>query len=167
MDVQVQDCEKYSLKPDIRIGNYYFKWDASDGLGIDVREINHFKNFIRKIIPLLEQYMIFLQNKIDKNDPFKDKKQICIKEKYDKKISFLMFIDSQGSTLFFREESCNVDDVSKHEKDFGVESLKLSNINSSSNNNDRTIKVELKWLLGELLFDRNKQDNLRKKTSQK
>jgi hypothetical protein len=160
MDVQVQNCEKYSLKPDIRIGNYYFKWDANGGLGIDVREINHFKNFIRKIIPLLEQYMIFLQNKIDKNDPFKDKKQICIKEKYDKKISFLMFIDSQGSTLFFREESCNIDNMSKHEMDYGVESLKPSNINSGSNQS--TIKVELKWLLGELLFDRNKQDNLKK-----
>ena len=53
MDVQVQDCEKYSLKPDIRIGNYYFKWDDNGGLGIDVREINHFKNFIRKIIPFM------------------------------------------------------------------------------------------------------------------
>ncbi|WP_148685640.1 hypothetical protein [Candidatus Nitrosocosmicus hydrocola] len=163
MDVQVQDCEKYILKPDIRIGNYYFQWNANDGLGIDVREINHFKNFIRKIIPLLEQYMIFLQNKVDKNDPFQDKKQICIKEKYNKKISFLMFIDSQGSTVFFREESCNVDDVSKHEIDYGVESLKPSNINCSSNNNDSTIKVELKWILGELLFDRNKQDGLKKK----
>ncbi len=161
MDVQVQDCEKYSLKPDMRIGNYYFKWDANDGLGIDVREINHFKNFIRKVIPLLEQYMIFLQNKIDKNDPFKDKKQICIKEKYDKKISFLMFIDSQGSTLFFREESCNIDIMSKHKMDYGIESLKPSSINSSSDQS--TIKVELKWQLGELLFDRNKQDKLKKK----
>lgn len=162
MDLQVQDCEKYSLKPDIRTGNYYFKWDANGGLGIDVREINLFKNFIRKIIPLLEQYMIFLQNKVDKNDPFKDKKQICIKEKYNKKISFLMFIDSQGSTLFFREESCNIDDTSPHKMDYGVESLKPSNIDFHSNNNRSTIKVELKWLLGELLFDRNKQDKFKK-----
>ncbi len=107
--------------------------------------------------------MIFLQNKVDKNDPFQDKKQICIKENYDKKISFLMFIDSQGSTVFFREESCNVDETCQHKRDYGVESLKPSNVNSSSNNNDRTIKVELKWQLGELLFDRNIQDKLKKK----
>jgi len=163
MNIQVQDYEKYTLKPDIRIGNYYFQWDAN-GLSIDVRETNHFKNFIRKIIPVLEQYMMFLQsvekNGMDKNDPYSDKKQISIKERYNNRISFLMFIDYQGSTVFFREESHIIDNnLSKHVKDYGIESVNPSNINSGSGKNHSTIKMELKWLLGELLFDRNKQVN--------
>lgn len=162
MDVQVYDYEKYSLKPDIRVGNYYFQWDAN-GLGIDISETQHFKNFVRKIIPVLEQYMMLLQkegieNGVDKNDPFSDKKRICIKERYNKTISFLMFIDSQGSTVFFREESCSIANRSKHARDYGIESVNPGNINSSSKNHG-TISIELKWLLGELLFDRNKQDN--------
>jgi len=162
MDVLVHDYEKYSLKPDIQVRNYYFQWDAN-GLGIDISETQHFKNFVRKAIPVLEQYMMLLQkegkeNGMDKNDPYSDKKRICIKERDGKKISFLMFIDSQGSTVFFREELCSIDNRSEHERNYGTEYVNPSNINSSSKNHG-TIKIELKWLLGELLFDRNKQYN--------
>ena len=92
MNVQIQDCDSYLSKPDIRIGNYYFHWE-SDGFGLGKHEANHFKNFIRKLLPVLEQYMIFLQDEkkekgIGINDPYRDKKQICINDKYNKKISF-------------------------------------------------------------------------------
>ena len=155
MIVQVQDCESYLSKPDIKMGNYYFQWE-SDGLGLTTGEINHFKNLIRKLIPVLEHYMIFLQdekkeNSINKNDPYRDKKQISIKDKYNKEISFLMLIDSQGSTVFFREETCDIDVRSKFKDGHKIYSENPSKIDS---NDSSDIKIDLKWLLGELLFDR-------------
>ena len=177
MDVQVQDSKKYNLKPEIRIGNYYFQWNAK-GLGIDVHEINHLKNFIRKIIPALEQYMVFLQNEkkneTDKRDPYTHKKQICIKEKYNKRISFLMLIDSQGSTFFYREESCGIVDNKRLKVEPGDDEDSYSE-NSVVNNSIVTddnhgqgdsggsgqVTAELKWLLGELLYDRKPQKQRR------
>ncbi|VFJ13675.1 hypothetical protein [Candidatus Nitrosocosmicus franklandus] len=185
MEVQIYDYKKYIFKPDIRIGNYFFQWDANE-LGIDVHEINHLKNFIRKIIPVLEQYMILLQNENKKeevgrkNTYTNDRKQLCIKEKYDKRISFLMFIDSQGSTFFYREETCylitgdkssifntkTVSDVYSENSmnDKGLDDNSIINYGysdgDSGNHNNRTlIKTEVKWLLGELLFDRNPKKN--------
>jgi hypothetical protein len=160
MDIQIQDYEKYCYKPDIRIRNYYFQWDTG-GLGLATHELNHFRNFVRKVIPVLEQYMIFLQNdnNIDRNDPYRDKKQICIRDKYNQKTSFLMFIDSQGSTIFFREESCEVDIKPKPQYGYdaySVDRSKIDSNNSSSNNDHSNVKIDLKWLLGELLFDRVK-----------
>lgn len=181
MEVQIYDYKKYSFKPDIRIGNYFFQWDANE-LGIDVHEINQLKNFIRKTIPVLEQYMIFLQNEnkkegVGRKDTYtNDRKQLCIKEKYDKRISFLMFIDSQGSTFFYREETCNLiaDDKSSifntetvadvySENSMNNKGLDDNNIinygdsdgDGGNRNNCAPIKIEVKWLLGELLFDRN------------
>jgi hypothetical protein len=105
--------------------------------------------------------MIFLQNdnNIDRNDPYRDKKQICIRDKYNQKISFLMLIDSQGSTIFFREESCEVDIKPKPQYGYdaySVDRSKIDSNNSSSNNDHSNVKIDLKWLLGELLFDRVK-----------
>lgn len=161
MEVRVYNREKYILKPDIRIRNYYFQWNEY-GFGINSNEANHFKNFIRKTIPVLEQYMRLLQNEgkigIDKNDNFRDKKQICVNEKYNKNISFQMFIDSQGSTLFFREESCEIgiDDGSQSAYGCGIKSKDQSNMNFfNSNHNDN--KMGVRWLLGKLLFDRKQQ----------
>ena len=124
-------------------------------------DLNHFKNFVRKVIPVLEQYMIFLQNdnNIDRNDPYRDKKQIFIRDKYNQKISFLMFIDSQGSTIFFREESCEVDikpQLQNGYEIYSVDRSKIDSNNSSGNNDHSKVKIHLKWLLGELLFDRTK-----------
>jgi hypothetical protein len=172
MDVQVRNYEKYNLKPEIRIGNYYFQWNAK-GLGIDVHEINHLKNFIRKIIPPLEQYMVFLQNEkkneIDKRDPYTDKKQICIREKYKKRISFLMFIDSQGSTFFYREESCDIVDNKRFKVETEDDSYSENSVDNNSIVTDHDnghgdsgqVTAELKWLLGELLFDRKPQTQRR------
>ena len=170
MELKVNDIKKkYALKPDIKVGNnYYFQWNVH-GFGLaDTNEINSLKNFIRKLVPLLEQFMKFLQteNVYNAKDPFKDKKQLCIVEKHNKKIFFVMTIDSQGSTLFYREEKCSlvVDDNGEKMKEDGDEVYLLDTDNSSSNNNngnnstDNSInEVELKWLLGELLFDRQKK----------
>lgn len=170
MELKVPDTKKYSLKPDIRVGsNYYFQWNTGGGFGLEeASEINSLKNFIRKLIPVLEQFMQFLQkenkNSIDKKDPFFDKKQLCIKEKHNKKISFLMTIDSQGSTFFYREEKCSIVGNSNSEKMKGNDSdddeVYLLDTDKSNNSIDPGItNVELKWILGELLFDRQKKQN--------
>ncbi|HYF98990.1 MAG TPA: hypothetical protein VD815_02760 [Candidatus Saccharimonadales bacterium] len=172
MELKANDIrKKYALKPDIRVGNnYYFQWNDS-GFGLaDSNEINSLTNFIRKLVPMLEQFMKFLQteNVYNAKDPFKDKKHLCIVEKHNKKIFFVMTIDRQGSTLFYREEKCSNDvvvDNGKKMKENGDEVYLLDTDNSSSNNNNHSNnftdnsnnEVELKWILGELLFDRQKK----------
>ena len=113
--------------------------------------------------------MIFLQtekkNEIDKRDPYTDKKQICLKEKYNKRISFLMFIDSQGSTFFYREESCDIVDnqsfkVETRDNSYSENSVDNNSIITDHNDGHEgggQVTAELKWLLGELLFDRASQ----------
>ena len=166
MELKANDIKKkYALKPDIKVGNnYYFQWNVH-GFGLaDSNEINSLKNFIRKLVPMLEQFMKFLQTESVYNpkDPYKDKKQLCIVEKHSKKIFFVMTIDSQGSTLFYREEKCSVImvvDNDKKMKENGDEVYLLDTDNNNSNNfTDNSInEVELKWILGELLFDRQKK----------
>jgi len=151
----------FSLKPTVRIGSYFFKWSDND-YGICPSESSVFKNFIRKMIPLLEHYMNIL-NFEDKNNSQKnllsDKKHhICIVEKYNMNVSFIMFIDSAGSTVFYREEKFYVRSKElenlEEEKDHNTLVLQTRN-NKMANHNI----VSLKWLLGELLFDRLKTTN--------
>lgn len=164
MELKANDIKKkYALKPDIKVGNnYYFQWNVH-GFGLaDTNEINSLKNFIRKLVPMLEQFMKFLQteNVYNAKDPFKDKKQLCIVEKHNKKIFFVMTIDSQGSTLFYREEKCSVVIINDGEKMAGDNGeAYLLDVNGNNNNftDDGINKVELKWILGELLFDRQKK----------
>ena len=150
----------YSLKPTVRMGSYFFKWSDTD-YGICPSETSIFKNFIRKMIPLLEYCMSVLnfehKNNSQKN-LLKDKKHnICIIEKYNSNVSFIMYIDGTGSTVFYREEKFHI-----RSKEF--ENLEAKDHNSlvlqTCNNRmaDHNI-VSLKWLLGELLFDRVKTAN--------
>ena len=97
----------YSLKPAVRMGSYFFKWSDSD-YGICPSESSVFKNFIRKMIPRLEYYMNVLnfeyRNNSQKNLLGDKKHHICIIEKCNLTVSFIMFIDGAGSTVFYREE---------------------------------------------------------------
>ena len=158
----------YSLKPDVRIGSYFFKWSDND-YGICPSESSILKNFIRKMIPLLEHYMNILNFEY-KNNSQKNKKllggkkhHICIVEKYNMNVSFVVFIDSAGSTLFYREEKFHVGS-----KDFengegeGEEKVHNLFVLQTRDDDNKMINhniVSLKWLLGELLFDRLKTTN--------
>ena len=149
----------YSLKPAVRIGSYFFKW-SDNGYGICPRESNVFKNFIRKMIPLLEHYMNILNFEYKNNSQKKllgDKKHhICIVEKYSMNVSFIVFIDSAGSTLFYREEKFHVGSKefeNPEEKDHNRFVLQTRDEDNKMTNHNI---VSLKWLLGELLFDRLK-----------
>ena len=151
----------YSLKPTVRVGSYFFKWSDTD-YGICPSETSIFKNFIRKMIPLLE-YCLSVLNFEHKNNSqknlLKDKKHnICIVEKYNSNVSFIMLIDREGSTVFYREEKFHI-----RSREF--ENLEGRNHDSfvlEKRNNvmvANTNIVSLKWLLGELLFDRVKTAN--------
>ena len=143
------------------MGSYFFKWSDND-YGICPSESGFFKNFIRKMIPLLEYCMSVLnfehKNNSQKN-LLKDKKHnICIVEKYNSNVAFIMLIDREGSTVFYREEKFHIRSrefenlEGRNHDSFVLE--KRNNIMVANTN-----IVSLKWLLGELLFDRVKTAN--------
>ena len=142
------------------MGSYFFKWSDND-YGICPSESSVFKNFIRKMIPLLEYYMNVLnfeyRNNSQKNLLGDKKHHICIIEKCNVNVSFIMFIDGAGSTVFYREEKFHTKSKefeNFEEKDHNSFVLQTPN-NKMVNHNI----VSLKWLLGELLFDRLKTTN--------
>lgn len=114
------------------------------------------------MIPLLEYYMNILKfgykNNSQKNRLRDKKHNICIIEKYSVNVSFIMFIDSAGSTVFYREEKFRAKfkqfENLEEDKDHGSFVLQTPN-NKMTNHNI----VLLKWFLGELLFDRLKTNN--------
>ena len=142
------------------MGSYFFKWSDTD-YGICPSETSIFKNFIRKMIPLLEYCMSVLnfehKNNSQKN-LLKDKKHnICIIEKYNVNVSFIMFIDSAGSTAFYREEKFHAN--SKEFEDLENKDHDRFVLQTRDNKMANHNIVSLKWLLGELLFDRLKTNN--------
>jgi len=144
------------------MGSYFLKWSDKD-YGICPSESGFFKNFIRKMIPLLEYYMNVLNFKYKDDSQeklLKDKKHnICIIEKYNANVSFIMLIDGEGSTIFFREEKfCIRSDEIEKAKVRDHDSFVLQTRNNRMMTTNTNI-VSLKWLLGELLFDRVKTAN--------
>jgi hypothetical protein len=156
----------YSLKPAVRIGSYFFKWSDND-YGICPSESSVFKNFIRKMIPLLEHYMNILNFEYKNSSQKKllgDKKHhICIVEKYTMNVSFIVFIDSAGSTLFYREEKFHVgskdENLEEEEEEKQVHKQFVLQTRDDNKMTKYNNIVSLKWLLGELLFDRLKTTN--------
>lgn len=165
------------LKPTVKIGNYFFVWNE-DSPGIYSNEIDSFNNFIKKMIPYLEECMNVFKgnNETDKdNDNDRssgnggvgrggaggkgikfqkmliDKGRICISEKYNNKISFVLNVDNIGTTIFSREEH-----VLFVENITTANDLRLVESQRKWESDDDQKSVILKWKLGELLFDRIK-----------
>jgi hypothetical protein len=124
------------------------------------------------MIPLLEHYMNILNFEYKNNSQNKkllgDKKKhhICIVEKYSMNVSFIVFIDSAGSTLFYREEKFHVGskefengEVREEEEEEKVHDHFVLQRRDDNNKRTKYNIVSLKWLLGELLFDRLKTTN--------
>ena len=87
-----------------------------------------------------------------------DKKHnICIIEKYNVNVSFIMFIDSAGSTAFYREEKFHA--KSKEFENLERRIMTILFYKHADNKMANHNIVSLKWLLGELLFDRLKTNN--------
>lgn len=165
------------LKPTVKFGNYFFAWNESSP-GIYSNEIDCFKNFIKKMMPYLEACMnVFSVNNdndkdTDKGDDrssgdggggrvrrggikFKkmliDKGRICISEKYNNKISFVLNVDNIGTSIFSREEH-----VLFVENITTADDLRLFESQHKWESVDDQKSVIIKWIIGELLFDRIK-----------
>ena len=78
-------------------------------------------------------------------------------------VSFIVLIDSAGSTLFYREEKFNVGFKDFENREVGEkEGVHNGFVLQTRDANNKMTKyniVSLKWLLGELLFDRLKTTN--------
>ena len=150
-------------KPEIRFGNYFFQWSENAKSGLAIDEINSFRNFVKKLIPFLEQYMILLQDKSktsQNSNSYHEKKKIFLEERHNRFISFLLFVDIEGKTIFYRQEKCElIDDAEFAEEDNNslpsARKQLATNVDQSSRQS-KNCSVEIKWRLGELLFDRTK-----------
>ena len=82
-------------------------------------------------------------------------------------VSFIVLIDSAGSTLFYREEKFHVgskefENGEVREEEEEEEEVHNKFVLQRRDDNNKMTKyniVSLKWLLGELLFDRLKTTN--------
>lgn len=150
------------VKPEIIFGNYFFMWDKKS-LGLYSNEIVKFKKFLKDMIPYLETMMKMLDRDYSsisassKNDTLKkmifDKGQLSLTYKYNSCITFILNIDSSGSTTFFREERIliNDDDIyNKIKNRYNSKDMMLLNKLKEFDN-----MVYVKWKLGDLLFNRS------------
>jgi hypothetical protein len=154
-------------KPEIRFGNYFFQWDKTVKFGLSYDEINSFRNFVKNVIPFLEQFMMLLQNesKSSQGNSYHEKKKLFLEDKHNNLISFLLFVDIEGKATFYRQEKCDlidaIDDdlVSKedHNKQPILVAEQLATDSYKSSKQIKYCSIAIKWLLGELLFDRTKK----------
>jgi hypothetical protein len=155
-------------KPEIRFGNYFFQWDKAVKFGLSYDEINSFRNFVKNVIPLLEQFMMLLQNesKSSQGNSYHEKKKLFLEGKHNNLISFLLFVDIEGKATFYRQEKCDLigaddDDNLDSKEDDNKQSLlvaeQLATDSDKSSKQNKYCSIAIKWLLGELLFDRTKK----------
>jgi hypothetical protein len=150
-------------KPEIRFGNYFFQWDEGTKFGLSHDEINSFRNFVKKVIPYLEQCMKLLQDasKFSHGKSYHERKKLFLEDKYNSVISFLLFVDVDGKTTFYRQEKCELiddqefnvdgDDPQHHE----IKQL-VTDVHQLRRQSEYRF-LEIKWILGELLFDRTEK----------
>lgn len=160
------------IKPEIKFGNYFFKWNEKS-LGIYSNETVKFKSFIKKMIPHLEYIMKSINvnsslSNLTKNDAIKkeilEKGQFSLTNKFNNNIIFILYIDSNGFTTFFREEQILIDKET-HNKITNHVNLNYNNfikdIESENDPKDFAKYISIKWNLGDLLFDRKGKESIR------
>jgi hypothetical protein len=150
-------------KPEIIFGNYFFLWDEKS-MGLYSNETIKFKNFIKNVIPYLETMMKMIDtyfssslSSSSKNDAVKkivfDKKGLfSLTDKYNSYITFILNIDNDGSTIFFREERILINDelYNKMKNHYNSKDMVLLDKLKDLDN-----VVSVKWKLGDLLFNRS------------
>lgn len=147
-------------KPEIWFGNYFFQWDEGTKFGLSHDEINSFRNFVKKVIPCLEQCMKLLQDasKSSHGKSYHERKKLFLEDKYNSVISFLLFVDVDGKTTFYRQEKCElIDDQEFNVDDDDAQHSTVKQLTTEVSQLRRQNKhryLEIKWILGELLFDR-------------
>ncbi len=148
-------------KPEILFGNYFFVWDENSP-GLYSNEIGKFKIFIKNMIPYLEMIMMKLIDinnvnsfrgdssvhlKSDIKRMIIDKGKFTISSKYDNQVFFVLNIDKEGDTTFFREEKILFNENM-------YDTFELKNNSFLNKLKDGNTNLSLKWKLGNLLFDR-------------
>ena len=146
------------VKPEIVFGNYFFIWDVNSP-GLYSNEIGKFKIFIKNMIPYLEMIMKQMINlagttgsrgnsnlKNDIKKVISEKGNYTLSSKYDNHIFFILNIDKEGHTTFFREEKILFDENIYNM--FGPNNSFLNKLQEGNTN------LSLKWKLGNLMFDR-------------
>jgi hypothetical protein len=139
-------------KPVIEIGNYYLKWDATS-YGVQLKEIPRIKESIRNAIPLFDSCYELLARLERSKGNHKEKHRfrkllspqihLALREK-EHTISYELYMYSDGSTFIHRVERILV--------------IKIDDNNPTNEvrpEKDHTESILfLKWMLGELLFNR-------------
>lgn len=146
------------IKPDISFGNYFLEWHGKS-LGLYPNEILKFKTFVKHMIPYLEPMMNLIDIPRPNKDPFRkvitDKGNLSISDKYNGHITFMLNMDTSGSTVLFREEQVSIGDELLENLQVHYDSKDLVLIKKLKElDND----VSVKWILGNLLFDRMKHN---------
>ena len=140
------DWSCYILPP-IEISNYYLKWDGGS-YGIYQKELSKLKGFIKDSLSWFDTCYDLL-NKLEKSKiKEKDLKlfpQIRFSQKYKEiGIIYELYMKSDGSTLIDRIE--NVEIIKNNEN--------VATIDRQQKKKDIKSIIQIKWNLGELLFNR-------------
>jgi hypothetical protein len=144
---------KEFIKPKIEMGNYYLKWDDTS-YGVQLKEVPEIKEFIKKSIPIFDSSYELLNNLERSTHKQKEKHrfpkslpppQIHLAQRNkNHTIGYELYMKLDGSTFIYRIER--------------IETIKNDNdnpINEVYAEEDRIKStVFIKWMLGELLFNR-------------
>jgi hypothetical protein len=151
----------HPVKPEISFGNYFFIWDEKS-LGIYSNETSDFKKFIKIMIPNLESIMKLIngsENPKEKDKQLKkeiiERGQFSISYKHNSKIKFILYMDINGSVIFYREEKILMDNKIYNK-------INIQHLNKDVemlNETEDFWSVTLKWKIGDLLFNRNEISN--------
>jgi hypothetical protein len=150
------------VKPTIEIGNYYLKWDDTS-YGVQLKEVSEIKEFIKKSIPIFDSSYELLNSLERSKHKQKEKHrfpkslplpQIHLAQRNkNHTIGYELYMKLDGSTFIYRIER--------------IQTIKIDNDNPIKEvcSEEAHIKstVFIKWMLGELLFNRQDTETKRQK----
>jgi hypothetical protein len=150
---------KEFIKPTIEIGNYYLKWDDAS-YGVQIKEVSEIKEFIRRSIPIFDASYELLNSleryKHKQKEKYRFSKSLSpqihlAQRNKNHTIGYELYMKFDGSTFIYRIER--------------IETIKIGNDNPMNEvcpvEDHIKSTVFIKWMLGELLF--NRQDTRTKR----
>ena len=153
---------KEFIKPTIEIGNYYLKWDPTSH-GVQLKEVSEIKEFIKNSIPIFDSSYELLNSLERSKHNHKEKHrfpkslsspQIHLAQRNkNHTIGYELYMKFDGSTFIYRTER--------------IQTIKIDNdnpVNEVCSEEDHIKStVFIKWMLGELLFNRQDRRTKRRK----
>jgi hypothetical protein len=153
-------------KPRIEVGNYYLKWNGEESYGIQENEISEVKGFLKNAIPFFD-VSYGVMNNLEKSD-YKNKYHryeelfpcLCLLHRNkDHTVSYELHMTTDGSTFIDRIEKIKAIDTNIDNDD---NNLLKSKYNTRRSQCVKRSIINLKWNLGELLFNRQGDDTRNK-----